>query len=71
MLLSDLLSYVRLCREASELPPGTAASVFPLILGVDELDEMVDGTELTVGQWLEAASRGISWLPKGIDFPTA
>lgn len=70
MLLSDLLSHAAMWRDASNMPPATPASLTPLMLTDAQLDELVDGTDLTVEQWLQVAYNGIILLPHDIDFPT-
>lgn len=70
MLLSDLLSYAALCREASDMPPGTAASVVPLMITDAELDELRDGTGLTREQWLQVAFHGVIVMPHQVIFLT-
>lgn len=65
------MSYARLCRKMYDLSPSTAASALPLVIGADELNEMIDGTDLTVDEALQVANHGILVWPRGLDFPTA
>lgn len=67
MRLSDLLSYAALWRKASDMPPGTPASVVPLMITDAELDELRDGTGLTREQWLQVAFSGVILLPNQIN----
>lgn len=68
MDVDTLISYARQWRAASDLPAGTAVSMVPLMLSEQGLAEMVDGTELTVEQWLRAAYSGIMVIPDELWF---
>lgn len=68
MKIEKLMEYARSWRAASDLPHGTAVAVVPLMLSASGMEEMVDGTELTVGQWLQAAQSGVMIIPNDVWF---
>lgn len=64
MQAREILAYAAEWRKASALAPGAGASLTPLIMSEGEMEEIVDGSQLTTGQLLRAAIAGIVTLPE-------
>lgn len=69
MKAEELIAYALRFRAASDMQPGSPASITPLMLTEDQMNEVVDGTGLTAAQWLRAANAGILTLPNWITMP--
>lgn len=69
MILSDLMSYAAVWREASDMPPATPFALVPLVITDERLDELRDGSGLTREQWLRVAYHGVIVLPHQMRLP--
>jgi hypothetical protein len=68
MKIEELMSYIFEKRQSIELPSTLPPSVVPLMISESFLEEMVDGTELNVEQWMLAATAGVMLIPDGVDY---
>lgn len=67
MLLSELLTHATARRQATLMP---AATPVPFMLTYEQLNHIIDDTDLTVDEWLQIACHGIILIPDEIEFPT-
>lgn len=72
MDVEALMTYVRshfVCPVPIDGPPPMADPPLPLMLSYEQLNEIIDGTELTVEEWLRVAYHGIVLFPDEVQWP--